>query len=251
MNYKIAIPSYARETTIVEKTLAYLLKTNVALSRVTIFVSSGEEKKLYQKKFGPNNHLDVVVGVPTLKGQRKFIRNYYPKGTCVFSIDDDIKGIYQAHSIKVLKLVTDLNGLIQDGFDVCQKFGATLWGMNAVCNPYFMYGKPLSSNLKYIVGAAYGEIVDPQMYFDTYLEDKEDFERTILHYKASGKVLRFNDVSFETNYYKEPGGMQMTRTKERVTESAHYLLSMYPKYCTLNTKKKNKEFTEIRLLRHG
>jgi hypothetical protein len=83
------------------------------------------------------------------------------------------------------------------------------------------------------------------------LEDKEDFERTIRHFMYSGRVVRFNDYAVLTRYYKEPGGMQVTRTKERVKESAYKLLKQYPQYVSLNVGKRNKEFTEIKLKENG
>lgn len=249
MNYEIAIPSFQRQQCLVNKTLAYLKLTDINLRRITVFVADKNELLNYRACLPKD--IKTIIGKPTLKAQRKFIRYYYPKGTQIFNLDDDIRGIFKAISPKKLELVKNLHALILEGFSLSQKFNCTLWGMNAVCNPYFMHNKPVSFNLKYIVGAAYGEVINPDTYYDTELEDKEDFERTILHFRKTGRVLRFNDVSFETNYYKEPGGMQVTRTKERVTTSAHYLLSKYPRYCSLNTGKKNQEFTEIKLNNHA
>ena len=59
-------------------------------------------------------------------------------------------------------------------------------------------------------------------------------------------MLRFNNITCETKCYKEPGGMQVERTKKRIHDSAVYLTEIYPKLCTLNTTKKS-GFTEIRL----
>ena len=60
------------------------------------------------------------------------------------------------------------------------------------------------------------------------------------------KLLRFNNITCDTKCYKEPGGMQVERTKKRIHDSAVYLTKVYPKLCTLNTSKKS-GFTEIRL----
>ena len=59
-------------------------------------------------------------------------------------------------------------------------------------------------------------------------------------------LLRFNNVTCDTKCYKEPGGMQVERTKKRIHDSAVYLTKQYPELCTLNTTKKS-GFTEVRL----
>ena len=59
--------------------------------------------------------------------------------------------------------------------------------------------------------------------------------------------LRVNNIAIDTNYYKMKGGMQITRTKERVMASGLYLLNKYPNHCKVNNIKKNKEFFEIKL----
>jgi hypothetical protein len=78
------------------------------------------------------------------------------------------------------------------------------------------------------------------------IDDKEDYERSIKYYLKDGGVLRFNNVTCRTNCYKEPGGMQVERTKKRIHDSAVYLTKKYPNLCTLNTGKKS-GFTEVRL----
>jgi hypothetical protein len=59
-------------------------------------------------------------------------------------------------------------------------------------------------------------------------------------------VLRFNNVTCRTRCYKEPGGMQVERTKKRIHDSAVYLTKQYPGLCSLNTGKKS-GYTEVRL----
>ena len=78
------------------------------------------------------------------------------------------------------------------------------------------------------------------------IDDKEDYERSIKYYLKDNGVLRFNNVTCRTNCYKEPGGMQVERTKKRIHDSAVYLTKKYPNLCTLNTGKKS-GFTEVRL----
>jgi hypothetical protein len=246
MKINIAIPSYKREQILVTKTLAYLYNTNVPRDWITIFVADRNELRRYQKVI---RGINLIVGVPTLKGQRAFIRNYYKKDDWVFNIDDDIEGIYRAvtSNNKDLQLVTDLKSFLMEGFTTCKKFNLSLWGVSAVINAFFMYGKMPTFDLKYICGGAYGEIIDKDKFLDVQLEDKEDFERSIRHYIKCNAVLRFNDYALKTRGYAGAGGMQETRTPQRVEYCALALLKMFPRHCVLNTAKKNKRFVEVKL----
>lgn len=249
MKYEIAIPSYKRAQILLDKTLKYLCsKTNADIMSITVFVANEAERKEYRKLI-MTPKIAIVVGRPTLRAQRNFMRKYYKVGTNVLFMDDDIEGIYQATNAKTLNLVRNINDLCSNAFDMCHQFGVSLWGISAVLNPFFMAGKGISTDLKYIIGACYGEVIRHDKFYDLELEDKEDFERTIKHFIKDGNVIRFNELAPKTNYYKEKGGMQETRTKERVKESALFLLRKYPKYCKLNTGKKNQEFVEIKLIK--
>lgn len=241
--YKIVIPSFKRVDIFKSKTLSYLQKTNVDFNNVYLFVANEQEKIAYSN-LGIKN---IIIGIEGIRNQRNYIRNYFAEGECIFSLDDDISGIYKAVSVKNLELVKDLNSLILKGFELCSKIKTKLWGVSAVKNGFFMYGKQPSANLKYIVGACFGQIIDKDRFLDQTIDDKGDYERSILYYIKFGSVLRFNNIAIETNYYKTQGGMQVTRTKQRVKASGLYLLNKYPNHCVINTSKKNKEFFEIKL----
>ena len=102
--YKIAIPSYKRVDVLASKTLAYLKKTNISLDNVYLFVANEQEKQDYSV-LGLKN---IIVGVETIRNQRNYIRHYFQQGEMVFSMDDDIAGVYKAVSVKELVLVTCL-----------------------------------------------------------------------------------------------------------------------------------------------
>ena len=55
------------------------------------------------------------------------------------------------------------------------------------------------------------------------VDDKEDFERSIKYYLKDNGLLRFNNGTIKTKCYKEPGGMQVKRTKERIHNNAKNL----------------------------
>lgn len=243
MEYRIAIPSYKRQETIEKKTLNYLLsECKLNPSVIDVFVANQEEYLLYQHltKRGVN----VIIGLETLRSQRNFITKYYTEGTKIICFDDDVDGLYKKKGNKLEKFI-DLNPFFNIGFAECAKNKTKLWGITAVLNGFYMNNK-ISNNLKYIVGCFFGQIIDHSPALQIYLEDKEDFERTIKYYKYFGSVVRLNMFAPKTDYYKEKGGMQITRTEKRVTASAIFLAKNYPQYCKINLQKKS-QHTEIKL----
>ena len=98
------------------------------------------------------------------------------------------------------------------------------------------------TNLCYVMGGMTG-VVNCGRKVRTI--DKEDYERSIKYYLKDNGLIRFNNVTVYTKCYKEPGGMQVERTKKRIHDSAVYLTKKYPNLCTLNGKKSG--FTEVRL----
>jgi hypothetical protein len=209
-----------------------------------VFVVDEVEYGYYKfvcNKFG----VELLIGKPTLHAQRNFINNYYPEGDLIVQIDDDIEAICVKIDDKKYDLVSDLDKLICEGFERCSEFKTKLWGIGAVLNPYFMK-HTISTDLKYVGGGFWGEIIDHNKELDVVLEDKEDFERSIRYYKKFGAVVRFNGYSFKTNAYKGAGGMQETRTETRIQESVDWLLKHFPEYCVLNENRK--KHAEVRLI---
>lgn len=235
MNYEIAIPSYQRPETLVRKTLTYLRSTNVDLKRVTVFLAN--KKELASYKLSVKN-IKLVIGQPTLRAQRRFIANYYKPGTFVFNIDDDISGIFYAPNPKKLEIVKDLNSLITTGFGICLRNKTKLWGLAASCNPFFIYGKGVSTDLKFIIGAAFGVISERDKSLWPTVLVKDDYERSIKYFLKYGSVIRFGGYSMKNNIYKEPGGLQTFRTKEISQQDTNYLFKTYPTLVKLNPNRK-------------
>jgi hypothetical protein len=94
-----------------------------------------------------------------------------------------------------------------------------------------------STDLKYIIGFCYGVINKKNL--KVTIDDKEDYERTLLYYLTDNKVVRFNNVTCLTRCYKKnSGGMNdLERTHERIFNSANYLQTKYPDLCKLRLSK--------------
>jgi len=245
--YEVAIPSYHRAETLARKTLSYLARARVDPGRITIFVADEPQSATYKDTLFAGTYGRVVVAVPGIRAVRNFIHHYYPPGTPVLGIDDDINSVVRAVDRKHMVEVAPLDPLVADGFHYCQKAGARLWGINPVANPYFMRPQ-VSTDLRYIVACCYGWISNQDSALDVTLDDKEDYERSIKYFAADGAVVRLNHVAPKTRYYVEPGGMQIERTPQRIRWSAQELVRRYPQYCAMNTAKKS-AYAEVRLFR--
>lgn len=245
---QVAVPSYKRAGTLREKTLAWLAACGVPPEAITVFVANEDEKKSYTAELTSGSYGRVVVGERGMGAIRRFIAGYYPAGTKVLNADDDIQQLLCFIDEKRTAPFTDLAALVGQGFDMCTRSGAKMWGVYAVKNPYFMK-QTVTFDLRYVNGTLWGNIAGDGSESDPFrvtLDDKEDFERTLRCYVAHGAVVRFNYLACDTNFYGEAGGMQEDRTEARITESAKLLVARYPGLCSLNETKKSGH-TEVRL----
>jgi len=236
--YQIAIPSYKRENTLPKKTLQVLEKHKIDPAIVTIFVANDEEKEKYYNSLKDTSYgSNIVVGVPGIGAVRNFIQKYYPEKTKVVNLDDDLIDIKYRVNEKKLDSVHNLSEQVfERGFNYCEEHGSNLWGIYAAANPYFMK-KDLAVGLYYIIGSCWGNIIRHDKDLVLELDDKEDYERTLQYYKKDGVVCRLDNITVKSNYYTEPGGMQVERTSERIHKSAENLVERFPDLCTMYIRK--------------
>jgi len=257
----IAIPSYNRSSYILQKTLNLLFRFHIATNRIAIFVVS-EELIKYQEALINYPDISIVVGPIGLHNMRNFIRLYYPEGTYLLQIDDDIEDLYEMieditiPNLKISKRYP-LIPLTLDRFreEIIRAFqqltlkGYNFFGIYPVKNGYFMKDLPeYTYDLRFCVGAFWGCINQHNTSLILQLEEKEDFERTLRYYHQDGGVLRLNRIVPKTKYYKCAGGMQ-SRPFNRIEtskESCSFLLHHYPNNCRLYTSKKS-GIWEVRL----
>ena len=248
--YIIAIPSYKRADTPNKKTLNLLKSSDINIKeKVYIFVADETEYKIYKEILNENDFNSLIIGKPTLKAQRNFILDYFPLDSSIMFLDDDLMEVMTGYKDKetkeiITKNILSLNRVFEVGFEECKRTNSKLFGYYPVYNKFFM-SNTISYNLKYIVGACYGIINHKEKQY-VYTDDKEDFERSIKCFMNDGKVVRFNYISFKTNYYTEPGGLQETRTLETINKGAEYIVQTYPEFSKIKIKKNGKY--EIKLI---
>ena len=101
--YVIAIPTYARDKIIFERTLKTLYECNINASLIYLFLASEIELQKYIDEYNllkSSNYkkwlsrCNCVVGVLGLKNQRNFISQFFNEGQHIVQMDDDIQDFY-------------------------------------------------------------------------------------------------------------------------------------------------------------
>lgn len=245
--YQIAIPSFMRDQTLAKKTLKVLEHYKVDPKRVTIFMANDEERQKYAKTLADSPYQNLVVAQKGMKEVRNFMWNYYPEGTPVLFMDDDLNKIEVLDPADPKRLIQapDLfEDVVKPGFHAMRENNAYLWGIYAAGNAGFMAGMKSDPELDqsgensaaitignvYIIGSFYGAVIrrDPKLMVGC--ADKEDHERSVAHFIKDGRVVRLDFATVDSDYYGEEGGLQETRTDDTVRIGAEYMLKHYPKY---------------------
>lgn len=240
-DYRIAIATYKRHECLKNKTLKILKEKGIDYKRIDVFVANEEEKKIYEKTLEPGTYSKIIVGILGVCNIRNFIQNYYPEGQFVVSLDDDVYKIQKYVDEKTLVDLTNLNEFICYAFYVAEKLKVHFWGVYGVSNPYFM-DNSIAMGLRYLEGSFFGAINTLDKRMNLTNNYKEDFERSIRAYLLDGNVARFDFVTFESNFWTEPGGLQYdgNRTSENERKDAEYLINLFPQVCKQNTAKKDR-----------
>jgi hypothetical protein len=213
---KICIPSYNRVEILRNKTLMTL--KDVPHEMIYIFCVE-EEYDDYQSL-----GFQTIIGEKGITNQRNFIYNYFPKGTKIVFIDDDISAIFR------MKERLDPLTFFNEAF---QKAGVRLWGINPISG----FLKDTETNdLRFCIGCLYG-LTTNNIILNPLAEGKEDYENSILHFNSVG-LLKFNGVFVRTKY-RAKGGLGEERPNNQ--NAINYL----KKYDVVRDKKEG----EIRLLR--
>ena len=267
-NYVIAIPSYNRSDSIQTKTLTVLQQNNIEPSLIHIFVANKEQYDIYLQAIPKHLYGTLVIGILGLKNQRNYINDYYTEGTHIVELDDDITSIVQlivkdkskgssksskgskssksrktmksTKPIKFIKPIINLDAFIKHAFKICTENGSFLWGVYPIANAHFMT-PTVTKDLRFIVGPMWGVINRHIKALKLTVDEKENTERTLQHWTIDGIVVRFNNVSIVTRYYKNKGGMQ-NEGKDRKLEamkSAQYLHKKYPELTKVFLGKKS------------
>ena len=225
---QIAIPSYKRPQTLQNKTLRLLRKEGFEAKDITVFLASEEERQAYQPFLMADFSPALVVGRPGIHQQRAFIESYYPLGTRVLCLDDDVS------AIKRLAVYDQpLPAIFARCFEIAAREGCKLWGIYPTSHGLCLKDQAIKG-LTYIIGACYGfEASEPFEYPRPF---SEDYRRSVLAYLRDGGSLRFEGMGPVTRYFKEPGGLQEFRTAASQEAQMLEFKEEFPTLCSIRKK---------------
>jgi len=246
-DWVIAIPSYKRAETLRDKTLQVLKQYRIPKDKIHVFVANKAEYDMYKATLDPATYGHMHIAEPGMAAVRNYITRYFPVGKAIFNMDDDIRGFleWSPSAKRNEKPLGDLSAAITRGFAEARRTGYRLFGFYPVANGYFMKDGPPTTDIRYIIGSVWG-ILNPGKVLTVTIDDKEDYLRSVIMYVLDGGVLRFNNIAPVSAYYKEPGGMQETRTMRRIEVSAKAMVEAFPDLVKINLTKKS-GMPEVRL----
>lgn len=245
-NFRVVIISYRRPDTIIEKTLNMLERYGIPSRLIDIWVANREEYEIYKEKVPANLYNKLYIGEKGVNNVRNHVRHHYSDNQLLLNLDDDIEEILLLRNGELTPVGHNLIKLTKLAYKLMKKEGAKLCGLYAVNNTYFM-SNTYSTGLYFCVATAYWTINDRDIELDVNLPEKEDYEAVIHHYHKYGGVVRLNNTTIKTNYYKNKGGLYDDRTEERIAKAGQYLIQHYPSLVERNTAR-NKHF-EIKFKR--
>lgn len=216
---KICIPSYNRPELLKSKTISFLEQSEYPSELIYIFVSDETERLRYQTVL-PGYQL--IIGVPGLKAQRKFISDWLQDDEIYLSMDDDIDGVKGKSFLS----------LISDGMNHLQTRQTGLWGIlpkdDARC-----FKDDTTTHLSFIIGCLFL----CRNHKDIVLEgpcETDDYERSILYFLRYGAVYRYRGAGVKTKFLGTSGGS--TDTERRKIEAVQGLLLRFPGLCSYRDK---------------
>ncbi|CAJ1377849.1 unnamed protein product [Effrenium voratum] len=285
--YELAIPTYQRWMPVCQMskkhrfrkckmpfilahTLGMLSRQRIPVSRVTLFVANETERGHYRKALQDSAWEKVRIELSVLgnKNSRNFIMKFFPAGTYVVSIDDDVERIswkiQEGMTHHVLRTLPpgSLETIIFDAYKQMRDHKAFLWGVSTSQNARHMKTYGISKRNGLVNGYLNGYISRPQCkeLFRTLSDATEDSEFAVRHFAKDGVVLRYRMYAGITSPYLNRGGLQKKfevkgerisaeqRSEARKKEErwgALELHRMFPKLIGLPKKRRDKKTMEV------
>ena len=215
-DYVIAIPSYGRHIELTQKTLPTLDKLKADRDKIHIFVANEEEAERYKE--ATQNNYRIVVGVKGLPRQRQFYFNWFPENTRIVSLDDDVEDVFQKQGNKSIPLTYTLDELADEGYAYCEQFGARLWGLNHMTNPFYMKDE-IWVGLRYCPVTFHGSYSHEWIFTDPnrrYATTGEDHYNSLRSFSRYGANIRFEYISFKQDWLASGGIAQCVQEEDQM-----------------------------------
>lgn len=242
MTTTYAIPTFRRADRIV--TVDTLRRHGVPCEAIQVWCSDPAEVPAYRDATGRT--VDVRVGAPGVAANRAAIVAAQPPGTRLVQCDDDLKALLvKTADSKLRPLPVPFPDVVAEAFELADRAGCHMWGINAAANGGFMK-HTATIGLRFCIGALYGTTVAatpcPCDLSASWPASGEDFRRTIECFLAHGAVARLDWLTVKTAYFATGGidaALREAGIEHRHNDHAHQLRTLaatYPDLATAYTK---------------
>lgn len=231
-DYVIAIPSYDRPVEVTLKTVRFLWLEQIPAERVTIFVASEAEKVRYEaaQEEGSYNP-KIVVGVLGLSEQLNFIFQYYPEGTRILRLDDDVKDLVWLEK-------KPLETLVQGMWKVCEDEGIKLWSIYPASNKKWLKERVAIGKV-FCVGPFSGYVNDRKFVYPPDSSTAEDVRHSISRFITDGKTARYEGCFLVTRWRAKGGLTEYRKEKER--SDVLSAIQQFPNHLKIRVKQGREE----------
>ena len=224
---RLAIPTYQRHQSIATKTLRYLNDQGYPPEQIYLFVASEEEKILYEQSVHFYLYGQIVVGVPGLVHQRNFITDYFDDEELLVCMDDDIE--------KIDCINNDFKGLVEYGVKLLNTKQGGLFGIRPNTDGR-LYCFRTTTHLSFIIGSFH--IRRNHHSVRLTLNQKHDYEMSILYFLKYKKIWRYLAAGVKTKYMQNEGGLGWDAKRvSGMQECVDALIAKYPGMCKSKEKK--------------
>jgi len=210
MDIPIAIPTSKNCELLKNNTLTYLALYKYPSNLINLFVESEEEAAEYKKRIPQIFYNKIIVA------NRKSINQHYKEGEIVIQMAENVKDIKSPY--------LTLNQIILHAKSVLEKHECGLFGiMPHDCVKWMV--DSYSTHLEYI--HSYFFICRNHRDIQLTVNEKEDYERTILYFLKHEKVVRYRGAGITI----EPLNRDPNLVQEQEQKDINVLVSKYPMMC--------------------
>ena len=228
MDFEVAIPSYQRSKKLKDQTLSFLERVNIPKEKITIFLRNNQQAEEYSNDI--SGYKIVITDTKNLIEKRNFINTYYPEGTKIISIDDDIK------DIQFLDQNKNFLSTVERLFKQIEREGCSAFGFYPTTTSNNFYLKErVAFGLHYICFACYGYVNKRLQIPDIYNLCHDHYFSCYMYF-TEGKTVRYEGASIKTTYFGK-GGLSEARANEDLEKALKYLEEQYPTLVKFSYKK--------------
>ena len=226
-DYIICIPTYKRVDTFRKKTYAKVIERYSLHSKVILLLQNDEDEEAYTKAFPELDFLRTPAG---LLQTVNFVAEYFPKQQRMIMMHDDITRVLKIDEKAKRHTIEDGDAFFTDVFNRMNKENCHLGGVYPCDYPITMVKQPeCTTDLRFIHDPL-TFMINMKPHLQLHLQYKSDFERTILHFKHDGKVLRMNHCTINTAYNPKTSGGIGHRDAKAEREATDLFVKEYGEY---------------------